>query len=143
MTTYVVKSVEDECEDYYDCMQEYIDEYGKHFNLKLCDFAVNHMSTKDSNGNIIKLPIWTRSKVDSLLEKYDVHIEDNHLYDYIFVANMCAADYLGSSVPDEYHLCLYIKDTIDDVDGEVGTVFCRWYSDMKLKGIEIDWKEML
>lgn len=56
-----------------------------------------------------------------------------------FVANMCKADYLGSSVPDGLHLCLYVKDVIDDVDGYDGIAFNRWYADMCRKGIQVDW----
>lgn len=57
----------------------------------------------------------------------------------VFVANMCKADYLGSSVPDGLHLCLYVKDVIDDVDGYDGIAFNRWYADMCRKGIQVDW----
>ena len=49
------------------------------------------------------------------------------------------ADYLGSSVPDGLHLCLYVKDVIDDVDGYDGIAFNRWYANMCRKGIQIDW----
>jgi hypothetical protein len=56
---------------------------------------------------------------------------------------MCKADFLGSSIKDERHLALYIKDVIDDVDAEDGLVFNRWYADMSYTGIAIDWEEML
>lgn len=54
---------------------------------------------------------------------------------------MCKADYLGSSITDEKHLCLYVKDVIDDVDGYDGIVFNRWYADMCRKGVQVDWYE--
>jgi hypothetical protein len=44
-----------------------------------------------------------------------------------------------SSVPDGLHLCLYVKDVIDDVDGYDGIAFNRWYADMCRKGIQVDW----
>jgi hypothetical protein len=56
---------------------------------------------------------------------------------------MCKADFLGSSIKDEEHLALYVKDVIEDVDGYDGLVFNRWYADMVRKGIPIDWEEML
>ena len=57
---------------------------------------------------------------------------------------MCKADYLGSSVPDDdRHLCLFIKDIIDDPDGYDGLLFNRWYADMCRKGIVINWEEMI
>lgn len=37
------------------------------------------------------------------------------------------------------HLCLYVKDVIDDVDGYDGIAFNRWYADMCRKGIQVDW----
>ena len=46
---------------------------------------------------------------------------------------------LGSSVLDGLHLCLYVKDVIDDVDGYDGIAFNRWYADMCRKGIQVDW----
>ena len=52
---------------------------------------------------------------------------------------MCKADYFGSSITDEKHLCLYVKDVIDDVDGYDGIVFNRWYADMCRKGVQVDW----
>jgi hypothetical protein len=56
---------------------------------------------------------------------------------------MCKADFLGSSIMDERHLALYIKDVIDDIDATDGLIFNRWYADMCYNGIAIDWEEML
>ena len=33
--------------------------------------------------------------------------------------------FLGRSVVDDLHLCLYVKDVIDDIDGYEGIVFNR------------------
>lgn len=41
------------------------------------------------------------------------------------------------------HLCLYVKDVIDDPDGYDGLVFNRWYADMCRQGIPIDWHEFI
>lgn len=85
----------------------------------------------------------SKETIDSLLITYKITIEQNELYDYVYVANMCKADLLGSSVPDEQHLCKYIKDVIDDVDGYDGIVFNRWYADMCRQGIPISWPDVL
>ncbi|MBQ9254642.1 MAG: hypothetical protein IJ180_07715 [Bacteroidales bacterium] len=111
---------------------------GPHFSKKLCDFAVSKM--KDKNGNITP---YTREQVDTLLKTQGIELQNSQLYDYVYVANMCKADYLGSSIPDETHLARYIKDVIDDPDGYDGIVFNRWYADMSYIGIAIDWQEML
>lgn len=56
---------------------------------------------------------------------------------------MAKADFLGSSVTDERHLALYIRDVIDDIDAPDGLIFNRWYADMCYMGLPIDWEEML
>lgn len=65
------------------------------------------------------------------------------MYDYVYVAIMCKADYLGSSIKDENHLALYIKNTIDDVDASNETTFRRWLATMIGNGIPIDWDEII
>lgn len=70
-------------------------------------------------------------------------MNNSQLYDEAFVASMCKADFLNSSVIDEEHLAFYIKDVIDDIDAPDGLVFNRWYSDMCYKGIAINWEDML
>ena len=47
-------------------------------------------------------------------------------------------DYLGSSIKDENHLALYVKDTIDDVDASNETTFRRWLATMIGNGMPID-----
>lgn len=61
----------------------------------------------------------------------------------MYAANMCLADFWGSSIEDDYHLIKYIKDVIDDDDSYDGLVFNRWYADMCKKGIVINWENMV
>lgn len=125
--------------DYYDdrplSMQRYLRYYGPHFNKKLCDFAVSKMD----HG---KEPI-SKEKVEELLNKYGIKLENNELYDHVYVMNMGNNDFMGSSIIDERHLALYVKDVIDDKDGYNGIVFNRWYADTVTLGIPIEWDEML
>ena len=123
-------------------MIDYLSNYGRHFNKKLCLFAIN-MMTKSSNGKIEKINPYTKDEVDNLLKVYNTKLNNNQLYDYVFVANMCKADFLKSSISDEQHLTLYIKDVIDDVDAYDGIVFNRWYADTRRKGIPIEWSDMI
>lgn len=125
-------------------MYEYLRHNGRHFNKKLCDFAISKMKSKNpSTGEVVKLTPISKETIDSLLKTYHIELEENELYDYVYVANMCKADFLGSSVPDEQHLCKYVKDVIDDVDAYTGVVFNRWYADMCRKGIPVSWIDML
>jgi len=112
--------------DFYDerptSMKNYLKYYGEHFNKKLCEFAVSKMD----HG---KPPV-TREKVDEILAKYNIKLEHNELCDHVYVYNMGNNDYMGSSIIDEKHLAMYVKDVIDDKDGYDGIVFNRWYADM-------------
>lgn len=134
--------------DIYDILPEdminYLRHNGRHFNKKLCDFAVSKMKTKKSStGEVVKLVPMTKEIIDNLLKTYRIELKNNELYDYVYVANMCKADFLSRSVPDEQHLCKYIKDVIDDEDGYDGLVFNRWYADMCRKGVPVSWIDML
>lgn len=120
----------------------YMRHYGPHFNRKLCDFATSLM-TKDVNGTEERVVPYTKEQVDTLLKKHNINIVHNQMYDAVYVATMCKADFLGKSIPDEHHLALYVKDVIDDVDASDGTVFNRWYADMCYNGMAVDWEEML
>lgn len=134
--------------DIYDVLPEdminYLRHNGRHFNKKLCDFAVSKMKYhKPSTGEVVKLVPISKEHIDSLLKTYKIELNNNELYDYVYVANMCKADFFGSSVPDDQHLCKYVKDVIDDIDGYDGIVFNRWYADMCRKGVPISWEDML
>lgn len=134
--------------DMYDELPEdmiaYLRHNGRHFNKKLCEFAVRQMkSTNFPTGEVVKLKAMSKDTLDALLKTYNIELKENQLYDYVFVANMCKADFLGSSVPDEQHLCKYVRDVIDDVDGYDGIVFNRWYADMCRQGIPVSWSDML
>jgi hypothetical protein len=90
-----------------------------------------------------KLDQLSKDFVDKALLNNDIVLNNNVGYDYIFVANMCKADYYGSSITDEKHFALYIKDTIDDEDAGDGTTMRRWYATMIANGVMIDWKEFI
>ena len=116
-------------------MKRYLKYYGQHFNKKLCEFAIskmNHGKTKIS-----------KDKIDDIMNKYNIKLQNNELYDYVYVYNMGNNDFMGSSIIDEQHLALYVKDVIDDQDGYDGIVFNRWYADMVIQGIPIEWEEMV
>lgn len=124
-------------------MLVYLRNFGPHFNRKLMEFAISKMEVKGSNGQKTKLNAFSREDVDNILRGHNVRVEHNQLYDYVYVANMCKADFLRSSIVDDMHLALYVKDVIDDVDAPEGLLFNRWYADMSYMGIAIDWEDML
>ena len=127
---------------YPEAMLIYMRNYGPHFNKKLCDFAVSKMK-RNVNGKMQKIQPMPK---DDLINKMNMNgfvLENDQLYDSVYVANMCKADFLNSSIIDELHLLKYVKDVIDDPDAVDGLVFNRWYADMCYMGIAIDWEEML
>ena len=119
-------------------MRKYLQNYGWHFNKQLCNYAVSLM-TKNNK----KLEPLTKEYIDKVLQQYNIKLTKNVGHDYIFVANMCKADYYGSSIPDEHHFALYIKDTIEDEDAGDGTTMRRWYATMVANGIMVDWEEYI
>ena len=125
-----------------DGMKSYINNYGPHFNKKLCKEAVSRMY-KDVNGRKEYIKPYTKEDVDGMLEAYGVKLKRNKLYDSVYVANMCQADFLGKSVPTEEHLAKYIKDVLDDADAEEGYVFNRFWADCVYMNNPIDWEDMI
>lgn len=119
-------------------MRKYLQNYGWHFNKALCQYATSLMK---KNGK--KLESLSKEYVDRTLENNNIKLTKNVGYDYIFVANMCKADYYGSSISDEHHFALYIKDTIEDEDAADGTTMRRWYATMVANGQMVDWEEFI
>ena len=125
-------------------MKMYISNHDRHCNMKAYDPAVKYMKRLDNATNMkIKVVPYTKQEVDNILTNHNVYVSNKIMYDYVYVATMCKADYLGSSIKDENHLALYIKDTIDDVDASNETTFRRWLATMIGNGIPIDWDEII
>lgn len=124
-------------------MKVYINNYGCHFNKRLCEEAVSRMTTRDSMGKEIPLIPYSKEQVDNILRTHKVKIDRNKLYDAVYVANMCKADFLGRSVPSEQHLAMYVKDVLDDVDADDGFVFNRFYADTVFMNDPIEWEDII
>ena len=123
-------------------MKYYLNNYGPHFNKKLCKEASSRMY-KEVNGKREYITPYTKEDVENMLESYNIKLKQNKLYDAVYVANMCQADFLGDSVPTEEHLCKYIRDVIDDADATEGYVFNRFYADTIFMNNPIEWEDMI
>jgi len=121
-------------------MDRYLNQYGCHFNKKLCKEAVSRMYRDEGDDEENH---YTKEQVDALLESYGVKPKRGKLYDAVYVANMAKFDFLGRSVPDEKHLALYIKDALDDPDAEEGYIFNRFYADCMFMDNPIEWEDMI
>lgn len=122
-----------------DAFEEYLSRYGWHFSKKMCEWAASNMKKDDGK----KIVPYTKEVVDMLLMKEKIELENKFGYDYVFVANMAKADFLGSSLPDEAHLIKYVKDYCDDIDGYPELPFTRFYADIIGKGIPVIWEDMI
>lgn len=124
-------------------MKKYINNFGWHFNKRAYEYATKFMYKKNLKTNREeKVQPYSKEEVDEILDKYNIEIKNKLMHDYVFTATMCKADLLGKSVPDEEHLAMYVKDTVDDVDASDETTFRRWVATMVGNGIPIDWYEI-
>lgn len=125
-------------------MRTYLQHNGWHFNKKACMYAVGMMKKKSpASGKLEKIEPYTKEQVEDMLKKHNVTIDDTSNYDFVFVANMGKSDYLKSSIPDEQHLALYVKDVLDDPDAGDGVTMRRWYATMVANGTGVDWEDIL
>lgn len=118
---------------------EYMANYGEHFSKAVCQWAVSMM--KDRNKK--PLEAWDKAKTDDVLNRYGIKLNNDKGYDKVYAINMARADFMGSSISDEAHLALYVKDILDDPDGYDGQLFNRFLMDCRGKGIPIEWSDML
>lgn len=123
-------------------MIRYLRHNGPHFNRRLYEFAVSKM-WRNNGGSKERVEPIGRERYENIMESNGVIVENDMLYDGMYVACMCMADFMGSSISDEKHLAMYVKDVIDDPDAPDGLVFNRWYADMCYNGVPVEWEEML
>lgn len=125
-------------------MKKYLAHNGWHFNKKACDFAVGIMKKKNAaTGKMEKLEPLTKEQVDAMLARFGINLENNVGYDYIYVANKGKHVLLKSSVADEQHLALYVKDVIDDSQIGDGEIMRKWDAEMTSRGIPVQWDDIL
>ena len=108
----------------------YLRYYGPHFNKKLCEFACKQMQKME----------YSKEKLDVLLQSHNIEIQNAKLHDAVYVANWCRNVFYGSSIADEKHFVLFIKDVFDK---ESSFIFNRRYADMAKQGIPIEWEDMI
>lgn len=125
-------------------MKAYLRNNGFSFSKKACEWAISQMKKENpATKKEEKIEPWTKEQVEEMLKKYNVVLENNVGYNHVYVANMLKADKFKSSIPDEQHLALGIKDIIDDIDASPRLVFKKWVTHMDDSGIPIDWESLL
>lgn len=127
-----------------DDMRAYLRNHDYTFSKKACEYAVSLMKKRNPATKELEfIEPWSREQVDELLKRHNIKLENNIGYNYVYVANMLKADKYKSSIPDEAHLALGIKDVIDDVDCTPYCVFLEWIAKMDGNGEPIEWEDIL
>ena len=96
-----------------------------------------------STGKMEKVEPYTREKAEELMANYDVKLENNIGYNFVYVLNMSIADYWKESIDDEEHLAKHVKAIIDDVDDNPDNIFRMWIAKMDGNSIPIPWGDIL
>ena len=130
--------------DYYDItpkgMDAYLSAHGRHFSKPMLEWAVSMM--RDLMGKRQNVP--EKKQLDETLKTYGVELSRNKgYYDALYVWCMAKSDYMGSSIQDDAHLALYIKDYIDDPDGNPTRAFDEFYINCIAKGVDIPWEDVI
>lgn len=132
----------DSYEGYPEGMVQYLSYYGWHFSKKMSDWAAGNMY-KFISGKKVYITPYSKEKLDEMLANANIKVKGNIGYDACYVANMCRADFLGSSIKGEAELVKYVGDVINDPDAYEGMVFTRFYADCVGSGTPIIWEDML
>lgn len=121
--------------------EEYAARHGRHFNDKLLAYAAGQMRKRDAEtGKERRIVPFSKADVDAMLARNGVKLDNPGGLDYVYVANMAKADFWKSSIDDERHLALYVKDVIDDCDAGEEAVFDRWLAGA---GDDVPWDELV
>lgn len=121
-------------------MDAYLSSHGHHFSKPMLEWAVSMM--RDKGGRKVQLP--EKKRLDEIMSGYGIDIKRKEgYYDSLYVWCMATADYFTSSIGDEHHLALFVKDYIDDPDGNPTRAFDEFYVNCTAKGIDIPWEDMI
>lgn len=127
-----------------DAMRAYISHNGWHFSKKAFELAVKGMKRKNpSTGELERISPWTKEQVEEMLTRNGVKLKNDVMYDATYQANWCKADLFKSSVPDETHVALFVKDTLDDADGCDELPFRYWVQKCIAMGEPVEWEDIL
>ena len=121
-------------------MEEYLSAHGRHFSKPMLEWAVDMM--RDRLDRKVKLV--DKKRFDELMKIYGIELKRTEgFYDGVYVWCMATSDYLGSSVIDEQHLAMYVRDYIDDIDGNPTRAFDEFYINCVAKGVDIPWIDLI
>lgn len=125
-------------------MRLYLKNYGVHFNKKCAKEAIKGLRRKNpATGKDEPVEMKDKEEVEAILNKHNIKLENNVLYDAVWAYHMLLSDFWKSAIEDEPHLAKAVKDVIDDPDQPDGYLFNRWIGDRMFAGHPIDWSDLL
>lgn len=75
-------------------MRAYLRNNGRHFNKNACEWAVRNMRKyNETTRRLERIETLDKTAVDELLKNNGITLDDARGYDYVYVANMCKADF--------------------------------------------------
>ena len=130
--------------DFYDItpkgMDAYLASHGHHFSKPMLEWAVSMM--RDRMDKKVAVP--EKKDLDDIMMSYGIELNrDKGYYDPLYVWCMAKSDYMGSSISDDAHLALFVKDYIDDKDGNPTRAFDEFYINCIAKGVDIPWADVI
>lgn len=118
---------------------EYVEQFGCHFNKRLYEFAISLMT--DRKGQRVKPK--SKEQVEKFLADHGVTVENNKGWDAPYVLAMLTSDNFGSSYKTEEQVALGVKDYLDDPDGNPFKAFDHFVVDCRAKQEPIFWDLMM
>lgn len=119
--------------------EQYLEKYGKHFTIKLADFASEQMVNSDGTSKH-----WDITDIKQIIDELGYIIPlSSTIGDIIYTANMAYADFYPLLLKDAKSCVRYAMEVAGDKDGYEGIQFCRWMADVKNKNLEIDWNSFI
>ena len=126
-------------------MKAYLRNYGFNFSKKACEYAVGLMKKAEVSGGITHMiPInpGSKEKIAECFKKSGVMLNGELNYNHVYLFNMATADY-PKSLPDEKSICMFVKETIEDIDSNPENIFRKWIISMDGNGMPIYWEDLL
>ena len=125
-------------------MKAYLRNYGFNFSKKACEYAVSLMERMESTPvpKKVRITPWSKDKVAECFKKNGITLNGELNYNHVYLFNMATADY-AKALPDERAICLFVKESAEDVDSNPDNIFRKWIISMDGNGIPIYWEDIL
>lgn len=124
-------------------MKVYLRNYGFNFSKKACEYATSLMKRVESNPiRTVHITPWNKEKVAECFKKNGVVLDGELTYNHVYLFNMALADY-PKALPDEKAICLFVKESAEDVDSSPDNIFRKWIVCMDGNGVPIYWEDLI